>query len=68
MDADTMTEEKPREMPKKVRLSMWITGRQHAELKELASYEGRTVSDIIRQLVSIYLRDVPANGNEERGF
>ena len=43
--------------PAKVRLSMWLTKRQHSELKELAEYEGRTVSDIIRQLVGIHLRD-----------
>ena len=41
----------------KVRLSMWLTSRQHSELKQLAEYEGRTVSDIIRQLISIHLRD-----------
>jgi len=43
--------------PEKVRLSMWLTRRQHAELKMLAEYDGRTVSDIIRQLVSIHLND-----------
>lgn len=41
----------------KIRLSMWLNRRQHEELKELAEYEGRTVSDIIRQLVSSHLRD-----------
>lgn len=44
----------------KVRLNMWLTGRQHSELKSLAQYEGRTVSDIIRQLISIHLRDFPS--------
>lgn len=41
--------------------------RQHAELKELAKYDGRTVSDIVRQLVGIYLRDIPAATKDEKG-
>lgn len=45
----------------KVRLSMWLTSRQHSELKRIAQYEGRTVSDIIRQLVGIHLRDTKKN-------
>ena len=49
----------------KVRLSMWLTSRQHRELKSLAEYEGRTVSDIIRQLISIHLRDMENGGDNE---
>ena len=33
---------------------------QHAELKQLADFEGRTVTDLIRQLVAIHLRDTKA--------
>lgn len=41
----------------KVRLNMWITRRQHEELRELASFDGRTVSDLIRQVLGSFLRD-----------
>lgn len=50
----------------KMRLSMWLTKRQHSELKELAAYEGRTVSDIIRQLVGIHLRDNAQNNVQRK--
>jgi predicted DNA-binding protein len=33
---------------------------QFEELKRLAEYEGRTVTDLIRQLVAIHLRDTKA--------
>lgn len=52
---------------RKVRLSMWLTIRQHSELKEIAAYEGRTVSDLIRQLVGIFLRDNSMGKNGVRG-
>jgi len=41
----------------KVRVNMWLPRHQHDELKQLAEYEGRSVSDIIRQLIASYLRD-----------
>ncbi len=41
----------------KVRLNLWITRRQHDELNMLAEYEGRSVSDIVRQVLGIHLRD-----------
>ena len=41
----------------KVRLNLWMVRGQYDELKMLAEYEGRTVSDIVRQLVGIHLRD-----------
>ena len=41
----------------KVRMNLWMNSGQYDELKMLAEYEGRTVSDIVRQLVGIHLRD-----------
>jgi hypothetical protein len=40
-----------------VRVSMRLRRRQYEELKMLAGYEGRTATDVIRQLLSIFLRD-----------
>ena len=55
--------ETQKDASQKVRLSMWLSKRQHDELKQLAEYEGRTVSDLIRQLVGSFLRD-----NNEKMF
>lgn len=41
----------------KVRLNLWINRMQYNELKMLADYEGRTVSDIVRQVLNSHLRD-----------
>lgn len=41
----------------KVRLNLWLNPRQYDELKMLARYEGRSVSDIVRQVLSAHLRD-----------
>jgi predicted DNA-binding protein len=42
----------------KVRVNMLLPKHQHAKLKKLAGYEGRTVSDMIRQLIAVHLRDI----------
>lgn len=42
---------------KSTRLNMWMDTSHYEELNMLAEFEGRTVSDIIRQLVNIHLRD-----------
>jgi len=42
---------------KSTRLNMWMDSSHYKELKMLAGFEGRTVSDIVRQVVNIYLRD-----------
>jgi len=67
MGQDGSDEEKGFSSTGKVRLSMWLTKRQHSELKELAMYDGRTVSDIIRQLVGMHLRDEQTRKVEEHG-
>jgi len=41
----------------KARLNLWMKRRQYEELQQLAEYEGRTVSDVVRQLVNGFLRD-----------
>lgn len=46
-----------KEKGKNTRLNMWMNTSHYEELKMLAEFEGRTVSDIVRQLVNIYLRD-----------
>lgn len=43
--------------PKNTRLNMWMNTSHYQELKMLAEFEGRTVSDIVRQVINIYLRD-----------
>jgi len=52
-----MDEEKAKIDNDKARLNLWMKRRQYDELKMLAEFEGRTVSDIVRQVVSAYLRD-----------
>lgn len=42
---------------KKVRLNMWLKSTTYTELKMLSEFEGRTVSDIVRQVIGVYLRD-----------
>jgi len=42
---------------KSTRLNMWMDASHYDELKMLAEFEGRTVSDIVRQVINIYLRD-----------
>jgi hypothetical protein len=42
---------------KKRKLQMFIVERQWDELKELADYEGRTVSDLVRQILAEFLKD-----------
>lgn len=42
---------------KKVRLNMWLKSTTYNELKMLSEFEGRTVSDIVRQVIGVYLRD-----------
>lgn len=41
----------------KSRMNLWMKTRQYEELKMLAEFEGRSVSDIVRQLVGGFLRD-----------
>ena len=50
----------------KVRMNLWMNRGQYDELKMLAEYEGRTVSDIVRQLVGIHLRDNVASVDRQR--
>jgi plasmid stability protein len=41
----------------KLRISFFITSRKHAALKMRALREGRSISDILRNLVAGYLAD-----------
>lgn len=47
--------------------NLWLRKSHYAELQELASHEGRSVADIIRQLIAEFLRDdsdqPPKRGN-----
>jgi predicted DNA-binding protein len=47
-----------------VRVHLRIARRQHDELKHLAELEGRTVTDICRQIISAHLRDVKEGQND----
>lgn len=40
-----------------VRLNLWIKKRHHEELKHLSDLDGRSVSDLVRQIVGSFLRD-----------
>jgi hypothetical protein len=42
-------EKKEPEILGRKRLNMWLAQRHHDELQGLASYDGRSVSDLIRQ-------------------
>lgn len=50
----------------KVRLNLWINRRQYNDLKMLADFEGRSVSDIVRQVISSHLRDNSDSVDEQR--
>lgn len=41
----------------KVRLNLWLTRGVHDELRMLAGLEGRSVSDIVRQVLNEHLRN-----------
>jgi predicted DNA-binding protein len=47
-----------------VRVHLRIAKRQHDELKHLAELDGRTVTDICRQIISVHLRDVKEGQND----
>jgi hypothetical protein len=49
------------------RVHLRLAQRQYDELKMLADFEGRSVSDIIRQVISAHLRDnqVPGKSGGE---
>ena len=47
-----------------VRVHLRIARRQHDELKHLAELEGRTVTDICRQIINAHLRDVKEGQND----
>jgi hypothetical protein len=51
---------------KKVRLSMWMVFNQHTRLKQIAREQGRSISDIVRQLVGEYLQGL-AEQNKDAG-
>lgn len=51
---------------RKVRLSMWMVLRQHTRLKQIAREQGRSISDIVRQLVGEYLQRL-AEQNQDAG-
>jgi len=57
MMAVNQNQDEGKEALKKVRVGVWLVGRQLAELRMQADHEGRTVSDIIRQAIETHLGD-----------
>ena len=41
----------------RVRLNVWIHSRHHSDLKKLAEYEGRSISDLVKQAIISHLKD-----------
>ena len=50
----------------KMRFNMWLIHEKYKELKDLASRQGRSMSDIIRQLINEFLEKDKEQGNGRR--